>query len=175
MQRRLRKPLVKNHVTPSPPFSNCMSRFIYRPGFMSSLGRKPSRLRPPGVCSLRRGIPCCPGRPAGPAGPGNEEEKGKKRLCHISRVPVLERAEDKVGPGYTPSFLTRHGTVTQRGQLALGPWDGQDHPLRHCSSTTRDFHAPQCPLPHGAYQEGRLVHTCTGHVKSCVSFTCEHF
>lgn len=67
------------------------------------------------MCSFRHDIPCCPGRPAGPAGPGNG--LGKKRLCHTSRVTVLERAEEKAGPGYTCSFLTGHGTVAQRGQL----------------------------------------------------------
>lgn len=91
----------------------------------------------------------------------------------------------------------RHETVAQRGQLAylqamsnLRPalwsipvgiplpgtrpvrWAGR--PSLTLSNDEGLLHAHSAPSLAGAYQEGRLVHTCIGHVKSYVAFTDEH-
>lgn len=117
---------MKNHVSPSPPPQKHVWLYLQtgaqvQPG-KEALPTEPTR------CVLSQAWHTLLSWEASWA---NRAWKwgGKKRLCHTSRVPVLERAEDRVGPGYTPScFLTRHGTVTQRGQLALGPWMGRTAP-----------------------------------------------
>ena len=112
---------------------------------------------------------------------------GKNRFYYTLRVRVLEELKKRQVPRYISGFLTRHGTVAQSGQLAylkaisnLRPalWSvlvrnslpgtgapGMGRTLTLSSDDSRFLNTHSVPSVTGVYQERRLVHTCTGHVK----------
>ena len=82
---------------PGHPLSSpkCRSVTSLKMGSQVQPGKEAFPAEPTVLHSERTDIPCCPGRPAGPTGPGDGVRK--KKLYHSSRVTVLERTEERAG------------------------------------------------------------------------------
>lgn len=150
---------MKHRVTPSSPFPKCRSVTSLKMGSQVQPGKEAFPAEPTVLHSERMDIPCCPGRPAGPTGPGDGVRK--KKLYQSSRVTVLERTEERAGVrGHTelPPKAWNRGPkrsaclLESNKQCEASP---VVRPMRvHLPNpkalppVVRDFSAPSAPSPH---------------------------